>query len=747
MRRAAAFIIFLTLSFNVSKSQPHKAGDIQFLQTRLSDKLTDTTRFTLLQQISRHYLLQFRNKGIDSAKIFLVRATNILDKHPGYRGKYKIDNLLLWSELANKQKNILLTKKLLREAIELEKLHGDLRNEARLWEQLGLSMSWEESWAPYIAEMTTAFGNAYTLYRKTGNIDKQFEMRYRLSTVMQSHGYIDDADKACLTLLSEYKNVSASYLPDAYLLLSSSNRYKGNFNKSLFYSLKGLAAMKQIGDSSHASKVYGELAQVYQELGQPAKSIVWYRKTLALREKMDLPQRYLFRTAGFLAHELILEKQPQQALQEILALEHRNKPETQFDIATLSQIKAYCYEAMGNAKLAEYHYRNMLRLADNKTIAEFIIFGKYDLANFYVNQQRYKDAAPFLPVLLNTPASASREKDIQLLAFKVDSAAGQYFKAIQHIRRYEQLKDSIFSSTKSKQIEELQIQYETAKNEQSIKSLKKDSLLNVSRVKEANNIRNMTSLGLLVLALFLTLLYLSYRAKQRNNKEINKKNLWLNQLVDEKEWLIKEVHHRVKNNLQIVMGLLQRQSAYIDNEKALVAIQNSEHRMQSIALIHQKLYQSESMALINMPEYIDELVTYLKDSFDIGSRIHFYKEIENFSLDVQHAVPLGLILNEAITNAIKYAFDKTEEGNIYIAIFSEDDENFVLQIRDDGHGFPDNFSLKTVNSLGMNLMRGLSKQLGGKLEIHSQSGAVVHIRFKKNKLISTKNNKQKERYA
>ena len=206
-------------------------------------------------------------------------------------------------------------------------------------------------------------------------------------------------------------------------------------------------------------------------------------------------------------------------------------------------------------------------------------------------------------------------------------------------------------------------------------------------------------------------------------------------MLDEKEWLVKEIHHRVKNNLQIVMGLLQRQSAYIDNDIAFAAIQNSENRMHSIALIHQKLYQSESLDLINMPEYIDELITYLKDGCDTGNRIHFEKKIDEIYLDVSQAVPLGLILNEAITNAIKYAYPKDNAGFIHIVLSQTGEDENLLIIEDHGPGLPSHFNMEKIDSLGMNLMKGLSKQLGGTFQLENNQGLTIKIVFKTEKYI------------
>ena len=142
-------------------------------------------------------------------------------------------------------------------------------------------------------------------------------------------------------------------------------------------------------------------------------------------------------------------------------------------------------------------------------------------------------------------------------------------------------------------------------------------------------------------------------------------NVSLQQLLVDKDWLIKEVHHRVKNNLHLIVSLLETQSSYLYNNAALEAIVESQSRIQAIALIHQKLYLDANVSTIDMSSYIQELIHYITDSFGTSHfNIFFLQNLENIFLDVEQAIPVGLILTEAITNAIKYAFKGRDTDNV-----------------------------------------------------------------------------------
>jgi two-component sensor histidine kinase len=214
------------------------------------------------------------------------------------------------------------------------------------------------------------------------------------------------------------------------------------------------------------------------------------------------------------------------------------------------------------------------------------------------------------------------------------------------------------------------------------------------------------------------------------NSSLQSMNQKQQSLLTEKELLLKEIHHRVKNNLQTSMSLLNMQSAYIDNEVALETIRISQRRMHAMSLIHQKLYQSEKLTSINMAIYIDELTLYLRDSFIGPANISFELCIQPLELDIAQALPLGLIINEAVTNSIKYGFPKKRKGTIYIFLEQIPNEYYLLTIKDNGIGLPENFNSQLTNSLGMNLIRGLSEQLQGEFSIQNNQGTQITVTIK-----------------
>jgi PAS domain S-box-containing protein len=198
----------------------------------------------------------------------------------------------------------------------------------------------------------------------------------------------------------------------------------------------------------------------------------------------------------------------------------------------------------------------------------------------------------------------------------------------------------------------------------------------------------------------------------------------------EKEILLQEVHHRVKNNLQVISSLLDLQSQEIQAPSMLEVFRESQNRVHSMALVHEKLYQSKDFAKINFAEYIESLTNYLFKAYDLKtSNITLDLDIDDVNLNIDTAIPCGLIINELISNALKHAFPNNKPGIISIALHSDSDNHLTLTVQDDGVGLPMNWDVKSVKSLGIQLVKILTKQLKGTIELDKTAGSKFIIKF------------------
>ena len=232
-------------------------------------------------------------------------------------------------------------------------------------------------------------------------------------------------------------------------------------------------------------------------------------------------------------------------------------------------------------------------------------------------------------------------------------------------------------------------------------------------------------------------MYRNYRLKQKANKQLETVNVDLankNSLLDkrniENELLLKEIHHRVKNNLEVVSSLLALQSANINDPDIQEAMLANQNRVHSMGILHQKLYQSEHLAFIEMKNYFKNLCENILDSYNESDRIQVNIEMNEVELDVDTALPLGLIVNELLTNSLKYAFPNGNKGEIKLSLASVSNENLCLKISDNGIGKNADMPAKGTG-FGTQLVDLLTRQIEGKLDEVVNDGTIITITFKK----------------
>lgn len=199
----------------------------------------------------------------------------------------------------------------------------------------------------------------------------------------------------------------------------------------------------------------------------------------------------------------------------------------------------------------------------------------------------------------------------------------------------------------------------------------------------------------------------------------------------EKEVLLQEIHHRVKNNLQVISSLLDLQSQQIEEQGMLEVFRESQNRVKSMALVHEKLYQSKNFARINFAEYTESLTNYLFKAYELNAgNIALELDIDEVAFNIDTAIPCGLIINELVSNALKYAFPNHRAGKVRVVLHSESNNQFTIIVEDDGVGFSLDGNLSKMKSLGLQLVNVLAKQLKGNLEIGVSKGSKFQVRFR-----------------
>ncbi len=582
--------------------------------------------------------------------------------------------------------------------------------------------------------------------------------------------------------LKLYRSVRYPRLQEVYDLLGFVSSKTGDYESGIEYGLRAMQTAEAQGDSGKLAKLYSRLGTTYKELDQPGKALYYFGKSLRVAQTQR--RRTTIIHLGTTINAIIEEfgrvdesLRVEEALDYLQALV-KARPEDRNDLdcrlAVASCLLSYYGRVRHQYAKAQPYCDTLEGMRRSNLGEDYLVYIHGVLIPFYVNSKQYGKARALLAANEQVCYRTRYMKELSinhLWWFKLDSAQASFPAAIRHFQRYTALNDSLLAEKKNQKIAQLEVQYQTQQKEHSIQQLTQQSKMQQIQLQKAATTRNFIASGAVMLVLLLVLSYNRYRLKQRSNGQlqaqhealqaqqavlqaqqrvIHRKNEDLSellaekdsllhlkdsllgekdQLLSEKEWLLREIHHRVKNNLQIIMSLLNSQAASLEDEAALSAIQESQHRVQTMALIHQKLYQSEGLARIPMDAYIEEVVMYLRDSYCPDQAIAFELDVEPLELDVTLAVPLGLIINEAITNAFKYAFPGGRPGTLHLSLHQLAGTTCALTIADDGVGLPPHYDPARSRSLGMTLMHGFSAQLGGELVISSRDGLCIRLVF------------------
>ena len=698
------------------------SGRISTAEQRLAN-LQGDARLQLLAELGIYYLHKpgTEKKDIDNATIFIEQL------YQAANTKWLPYSLWLLGQLYNERNEGVKSRQYLEQATAIYRKAGNVR-------MLAISLLYQAgALPPGLPERETYLREALNICKKA----KFLLLQYRVMIVLlldHTHTHPELVLNELQEALALEKKIGFLHHQYVYSVLSYWYSMQGNLLQAKLNAEDAITCMEITKDTALSTTYCRRMSEANLNLNNLPVAIYWNTRALSVPKTRET-QVLWFKSILDKMRLLNTQHLYEQSLELAKDINRRYPPTNTFDKMHLTYNMGYCYDALHQDEQALDYYLQFLDMAKHFppqfAYAEILV-AYNQVSNFYFRKGNYATSREYAMKILEGPIGQgtvpTRAAAYHLL-FRLDSVAGRYASAIQHYQKFHRFADSTYSISQRKKMDELTVQYETRKKDQDIRILTKDSQLQKEKLARSSMMGNATLAGVAVLLIIVGLLYNQYRAKQKVNRETQARNATLQQLVEEKEWLLREVHHRVKNNLQTIVSLLESQSANLQDE-ALLAIQESQNRIHAMSLIHQKLYHNENISSVNMGAYLPELVQYLCDSYDVRSKIQVTVKVQEAELDVSQAIPLGLIVNEAVTNAIKYAFPQSRSNNNIVISFSgENGSHAKLCISDNGTGIAPGILNSKIQGLGLKLIRGLAKDIDATLDIHSTNGTSITIAF------------------
>jgi len=583
------------------------------------------------------------------------------------------------------------------------------------------------------------------LKRSPNQIDLAGNMQMLCDLYAQQRQFSKSLDEGRLTL-NLLKSLHQQ-LQGMYIIMSTDELWLGNYQQALTYGLFAITASEQAHEKSGPQRLQIEnvVASCYRYLDDVPKAIEHYKLAMNIAiENRDTSNTYTMMES--LCRSYLASSQPQQA---IVTLNKMINKYAKNEIPRFKYIDEGIYLQgylqLKNYKKATEYYNYSRSWLKNPPVQDegkghiYMVLASYEEA-LGKYDGAYADLRIYATYAEKYHNNFNRETGYGEHA-KLDSLTHNYKSAYFYTKRYQKLSDSLLNLKKNKQIQELEVVYKIQEKDNSIELLHQKSKLEDAELSKSRRVTNETLAGIFILIASGGFFLRQYRIRQKafriirkqnglilqKSDEIDFKNKELQGLIQEKEYLLMEVHHRVKNNLHTVLSFLSLQARYLTGD-ALEAIKISRQRIYAMSLIHQKLYLADDVKTIDIKSYLDEFISYFKDCLSPEVQIKFIMKIDAIRLPVTKAIPIGLIVNEAITNSAKYAFPDNREGVIFIELVQQN-EIIELVITDDGIGMSENVNLSEFDSLGIKLIKGLTNDIGGSISFDSSAGMSLNIKF------------------
>ncbi|MEP4532243.1 MAG: histidine kinase dimerization/phosphoacceptor domain -containing protein [Cyclobacteriaceae bacterium] len=590
----------------------------------------------------------------------------------------------------------------------------------------------------------------------------QSDTRAKLDSAnrLYNQGAYDQSSQLYLDLIHNH-SLPDSLEAEVYNLVAFSLIYGTNRDSAIWYAHHSLALSKKTKKPRAVFEANLTLGTCWYNKSRYDSSIYYYFKALDIANEHNIPHHSVLENVG-----LIYERQSNDSLAEVFYLsaldgfisekDSVGMASIYINLAILSMHQGEIDESINFAgksiaiseglgdqfELAVAHlnlgvtyqtYDNEASLIEFKKSAQ--LFEKvgdlngvaYSYLNLGVSQAYLGDQRKANFWFEKAQALAEQENfdETKLETLKhwsrADSLFGDYESAYRRYYEYANLERELAVREKVEEINLAQSQFDFALKEKENDLLQAENQVQKGKIIQKNTLLISSAMVLVILFVFAAYWYRQVQEKHRKNALLTEQN-------EKIETLMRELHHRVKNNLQVISSLLGLQSSRLDDPTAKKAVLEGKSRVRAMSLIHQRLYQKEGITEMNFQSYVSDLVADLKESYMPEGDVNIDLSVPDLSLDIEKILPLGLILNELISNSFKYAFEDIQQPLIKVEMLKEGD-NFALNISDNGKGIQTDIKLDQAKSFGLKLVNLLVKQLNGSLTMENSHGLSYKISF------------------
>ena len=481
----------------------------------------------------------------------------------------------------------------------------------------------------------------------------------------------------------------------------------------------------KIGSPEEKARINNTLAGLYSNLNQLEKSKDQYLKALKQFEiiKDSAGMSSANANLGFVYTELGDYKR---AEKHLMAQKKLNKVfPTLREMGFHHDFLGLLRQKQGRLKEAYQEHLKALQIREKLSSTYNLCESKLNMGEILIKLKRDSEAIPHLKDIFkyDEHESLNQQQSAYELLSEAYENLGDYKESLKNYKAFKIISDSIYSSESLEILAEKDALYEKQKNDTKIALLNKEKEVSESKLLRSKTIITISliSIGLLLLAAFG--LYKLY-------SKIKAKNTLINKTLKDRELLLHETHHRVKNNLQMISSLLNLQSKYVEDKKAFEVLQNGRNRVESIAILHKNLYAGDNLTMVNIQQYFENLTSSILKSYEKSENdIKIDVKASGVNMDVESVIPIGFIVNELVTNSLKHALPQNASKGLVISILmNENNSEYNLIVSDNGIGIEDEIIKNgKKESFGQRLIRSFVQKIKAQIEIKSNKGTEVSI--------------------